>query len=154
VPGGISGDTTTGGLNRLEWSLAAQPDAVIVELGANDALRGIDPKLTEDNLRAIVRRIQRDGTPVLLAGMLAPPNMGRDYGDRFKALYPTIAKETGVLLYPFFLEGVAAKPELNQADQLHPTPEGVAMIVKGILPDVEKLIAQAEKAARAKTPPP
>jgi acyl-CoA thioesterase-1 len=154
VPGGISGDTTTGGLNRLEWSLAAQPDAVIVELGANDALRGIDPKLTENNLRAIVRRIQRDGTPVLLAGMLAPPNLGRDYGNRFKALYPTIAKETGVLLYPFFLEGVAAKPELNQADQIHPTPEGVAVIVKGILPDVEKLIAQAEKAARAKSPPP
>lgn len=154
VQGGISGDTSTGGLNRLDWSLAAQPDAVIVELGANDALRGIDPKLTENNLRAIVRRIQRDGTPVLLAGMLAPPNLGRDYGDRFRAIYPTIAKETGVLLYPFFLEGVAAKPELNQADQMHPTPEGVAIIVKGILPSVENLIAQAEKAARAKTPPP
>jgi acyl-CoA thioesterase-1 len=153
VPGGISGETTTGGLNRLEWSLAAQPDAVIVELGANDALRGVDPKLTEDNLRAIVRRIQRDGIPVLLAGMLAPPNLGRDYGDRFKAIYPTIAKESGILLYPFFLDGVAAKPELNQADQMHPTPAGVAVIVKGILPSVEKLIARAERAARAKIPP-
>jgi acyl-CoA thioesterase-1 len=154
LPGGISGDTTTGGLNRLEWSLAAKPDAVIVELGANDVLRAIDPKLTGDNLRAIVRRIQREGTPVLLAGMLAPPNLGRDYGDRFKAIYPTVAKESGVLLYPFFLDGVAAIPKLNQPDQLHPTPEGVAIIVKGILPSVEKLIEQAEKASRAKTPPP
>lgn len=154
LPGGISGDTTTGGLNRLEWSLAAKPDAVIVELGANDALRGIDPKLTAENLRAIVRRIQRDGTPVLLAGMMAPPNLGRDFGQRFNAIYPAVAKETGALLYPFFLDGVAAKPALNQEDQMHPTPAGVAVIVERILPSVEKLIAQAEKAARAKSPPP
>lgn len=154
LPGGVSGDTTTGGLNRLEWSLAAQPDAVIVELGANDGLRAIDPKLTADNLRALVRRIRRDGTPVLLTGMLAPPNLGRDYDDRFNAVFPTVAKETGVLFYPFFLDGVAANPALNQEDHLHPTPAGVAIIVARILPMVEQLLAQAEKAAREKSPPP
>jgi len=153
LPGGISGDTTTGGLNRLEWALAAQPDAVIVELGANDALRGIDPKLTAQNLRAIVQRIQREGTPVLLTGMYAPPNLGRHYADRFKAIFPAVAKDTGALLYPFFLDGVAAERALNQDDQIHPTAKGVAVIVERILPSVEKLLAQAEKASRQKSPP-
>ncbi len=143
VPAGVSGDTTSGGLSRVEWSLASKPDAVIVELGANDGLRAIDPKLTESNLRAIVTRIRKDGTPVLIAGMLAPPNLGRAYGDRFAKIFPTVAKETGALLYPFFLEGVAGIRDLNQADTIHPTPQGVAIIVGRILPSVEKLIAEA-----------
>lgn len=149
IQGGISGDTSTGGRSRLDWSLAAKPDAVILELGANDALRGIDPKLTGDNLAFMVKRMKDAGIPVLLAGMMAPPNLGRDYGDRFNAIYPTIAKDTGVLLYPFFLDGVAAQPELNQADHLHPTEKGVKIIVARILPFAEKLVGQAE-AARVK----
>ena len=143
IPGGVSGDTTSGGRTRLEWSLADKPDAVIVELGANDALRAVDPEITEDNLDAIVRRIRLDGTPVLLAGMLAPPNLGRDYGDRFNAIYPKIAKATGALLYPFFLDGVAASADLNQNDRMHPNPQGVKIIVEKIMPAAEKLIAQA-----------
>jgi acyl-CoA thioesterase-1 len=153
VQGGISGDTSTDGRTRLEWSLSAKPDAVIVELGANDALRAIDPKVTEDNIRAIVARIKSDGTPVLLAGMLAPPNLGRDYGDRFNALFPKIAKESGVLLYPFFLDGVAAVPELNQGDHMHPNPTGVKEIIKRITPAAEKLVAQAEARRKGAAPP-
>lgn len=149
IQGGISGDTTTGGRSRLEWSLAAKPDAVILELGANDALRGLDPKLTGDNLTFMVKRITDAGIPVLLAGMMAPPNLGRDYSDRFNRIYPSIAKDSGVLLYPFFLDGVAAIPELNQGDRIHPTEKGVKIIVERILPSAEKLVAQAE-AARAK----
>jgi len=149
IQGGISGDTTTGGRSRLEWSLAAKPDAVILELGANDALRAIDPKLTADNLSFMVKRLKDAGIPVLLAGMMAPPNLGRDYSDRFNAIYPAIAKDNDVLLYPFFLDGVAALPELNQADRIHPTEKGVRVIVERILPAAEKLVAQAE-AARAR----
>jgi acyl-CoA thioesterase-1 len=146
IQGGISGDTTTGGRSRLDWSLAAHPDAVILELGANDALRAIDPKITSDNLTFIVKRLGDERIPVLLAGMMAPPNLGRDYSDRFNKIYPIIAKDSGVLLYPFFLDGVAAKPELNQADQLHPTVQGVKIIVDRILPLAEKLVIQAETA--------
>jgi acyl-CoA thioesterase-1 len=142
INAGISGDTSTGGLTRLEWSLAEKPDAVIVSLGANDGLRAIDPAVTEKSLTGIVERLRRDDIPVLLAGMLAPPNLGRDYGDRFNAVYPAIAKKFDVLLYPFFLEGVAAVPALNQADRLHPTEQGVALIVEKILPSVEELIDQ------------
>lgn len=149
IQGGISGDTTTGGRSRLDWSLAAKPDAVILELGANDALRAIDPKLTSDNLSFMVKRIKDAGIPVLLTGMMAPPNLGRDYADRFNAVYPAVAKDVGVPLYPFFLDGVAAQPDLNQADHMHPTEKGVTIIVDRILPSVEKLVAQAE-AARAK----
>jgi acyl-CoA thioesterase-1 len=136
IQGGISGDTTTGGRSRLDWSLASHPDA----------LRAIDPKLTGDNLAFIVKRLNDERIPVLLAGMMAPPNLGRDYSDRFNKIYPIIAKDSGVLLYPFFLEGVAAQPELNQADRLHPTPAGVKIIVDRILPMAEKLVAQAEAA--------
>jgi acyl-CoA thioesterase-1 len=149
IQGGISGDTSTGGRSRLEWSLASRPDAVILELGANDALRGIDPKLTADNLAFIVKRLSDAHIPVLLAGMMAPPNLGRDFSDRFNKIYTTIAKDSGVLLYPFFLDGVAAQPELNQPDRIHPTAKGVKIIVDRILPMAEKLVAQAE-AARAK----
>jgi acyl-CoA thioesterase-1 len=144
IQGGISGDTTTGGVNRLDWSLGAKPDAVILELGANDGLRAVDPQLTENNLRIMVTRIQKAGIPVLLTGMLAPPNLGREYGQRYKQSFEKVAKETGVLFYPFFLEEVAAVPDLNQADGLHPTPEGVAVVVKNILPSVEKLIGQVK----------
>ncbi len=144
VNGGISGDTTSGGVSRLEWSLAAKPDAVILALGANDGLRAIDPALTEDNLRKIVTRLRKENIPVLMAGMLAPPNLGREYGKRYERAFATVAKDTSVLFYPFFLDGVAAVPDLNQADGLHPLPKGVAVMVKGILPLVEKLIAQAE----------
>ena len=149
IQGGISGDTTTDGRARLDWAMAAKPDAVIVELGANDALRALDPKLTEDNLRTIVSRIHKDGTPVLIAGMIAPPNLGRDYADRYNPLFAKVAKDQDVLLYPFFLDGVAAIPNLNQADHIHPLPAGVKIIVQKILPSVEKLVAQAE--ARRKT---
>ncbi len=144
MPGGISGDTSSGGRSRLDWSLAEKPDAVIVELGGNDALRAIDPKITADNLNAIVRHIQEQGLPVLIVGMLAPPNLGRDFEDRFNAIYPKLAKDTGAPLYPFFLEGAITQPELMQNDHIHPNPQGVKVIVAKILPAVEKLVGQAE----------
>jgi len=144
INAGISGDTTSGGVSRLDWSLASKPDAVILALGANDGLRAVDPAVTEANLRKIVTRLQQENIPVLMAGMVAPPNLGRDYGKRYAGAFATVAKETGVLFYPFFLEGVVAVPELNQADGMHPAPNGVAVMVKGILPLTEKLIVQAE----------
>ena len=144
INAGISGDTTSGGVSRLDWSLATKPDAVILALGANDGLRAVDPAVTEANLRKIVTRLQQENIPVLMAGMVAPPNLGRDYGKRYAGAFATVAKETGVLFYPFFLEGVVAVPELNQADGMHPAPNGVAVMVKGILPLTEKLIVQAE----------
>ena len=144
LQGAISGDTTSGGRSRLEWSLAEKPDAVIVELGGNDALRAIDPKITADNMDFIVRRIQKDGTPVLIAGMLAPPNLGRDYESRFNGVFAKAAKDTGALFYPFFLDGAITVPDLMQGDHIHPKPEGVKVIVKAIMPTVEKLIAQVE----------
>lgn len=148
---GISGDTTSGGRSRLEWSLGEKPDAVIVELGGNDALRGVDPKITAENMAAIVKRVQEAGLPVLIAGMLAPPNLGRDYADRFNGIYTKLAKETGALLYPFFLEGAIGVPDLMQGDHIHPNPKGVQVIVKGILPVAEKLVKLAE-AKRAASP--
>lgn len=142
---GVSGDTTMGGRSRLEWSLADNPDAVIVALGGNDALRAVDPAVTADNIDFIVRRIQDEGMPVLIAGMLAPPNLGRDYSDRFNAIFSDVAKATGALLYPFFLDGVAAEPELNQDDGIHPTAEGIEVIVSRIMPSVEKLIERVKQ---------
>lgn len=142
IQGGISGDTTTGGRSRLDWVLGEKPDGVIVALGGNDGLRAVDPAVTLESMDAIVKRIRTDGLPVLVAGMLAPPNLGRDYADRFNAVFPKVAKDNGVLFYPFFLEGVAAVPQLNQADRIHPNPEGVKVMVAGILPAVEQLIAQ------------
>ena len=143
IQGGVSGDTTTGGRSRLDWALGEKPDAVIVALGGNDALRAVDPAVTLQSMDAIVKRIKRDNLPVLVAGMYAPPNLGRDYADRFNAVFAKVAKDNGALLYPFFLEGVAGIPALNQPDRIHPTPDGVKVMVKGILPTVEKLIAQA-----------
>jgi acyl-CoA thioesterase-1 len=145
IQGGISGDTTTGGLNRIEWSLADKPDAVIVELGGNDGLRAVDPAVTEKSLDGLIARIRKDNTPVLLAGMLAPPNLGRDYADRFGSLFERVAKKHNVLFYPFFLEGVAGDMKLNQPDRIHPNPQGVKVIVEKILPSVEKLIEQVRK---------
>lgn len=144
LPGGVSGETTTGGLSRIDWSLADKPDAVIVELGGNDGLRAVPPEVTEKSLGGIVARINAEGRPVLLAGMMAPPNLGRDYADRFNAIFPRIAKQYDAVFYPFFLDGVAGIPALNQADRIHPTPEGVAIIVKKIMPSVEKLIAHVK----------
>lgn len=142
IQGGVSGDTTTGGRSRLDWVLGEKPDAVIVALGGNDALRAVDPAVTLQSMDAILKRIKKDNLPVLVAGMMAPPNLGKDYGDRFNAVFPKVAKDNDALLYPFFLEGVAGMPALNQPDRIHPTPEGVKVMVKGILPSVEKLIAQ------------
>jgi acyl-CoA thioesterase I len=145
---GVSGDTTSGGLERLDWSVPDGTEAVILELGANDALRGVDPKLTRRALEAMLERLKARHIPVLLAGMLAPRNLGSDYAAAFDAIYPDLAKKYGAILYPFFLDGVAADPKLNQRDGLHPTAAGVDAIVAKILPDVERLAAAA-KAARS-----
>jgi len=139
---GVSGDTTAGGRARLGWALATAPDAVIVELGANDGLRGLDPKETEANLDAILAEIKKRGLAVLLTGMRAPPNLGEEYGAEFDGLFPRLAKKHGILFYPFFLDGVAAVPELNQADGIHPNARGVAEIVRRMLPLVRRLIAE------------
>jgi acyl-CoA thioesterase I len=137
---GVSGDTSSGGRDRLDWSVPEGTEAVILELGANDALRGIDPKLTRVALSEILTRLKARKIAVLLCGMLAPPNYGSDYSARFNAIYPDLAQAFGVPLYPFFLDGVAADARLNQADGMHPTPEGVDVIVKNILPSVEALV--------------
>ena len=137
---GVSGDTSSGGRDRLDWSVPEGTDGVIVELGANDALRGTDPAVTRAALSDIVTRLKARGIAVLLCGMLAPPNYGSDYSARFNAIYPDLAKSFGVPLYPFFLEGVAADARLNQADGMHPTAEGVDVIVRNILPTVEAFL--------------
>jgi acyl-CoA thioesterase-1 len=140
INAGVSGDTSSGGRDRLDWSVPEGTEAVIIELGANDALRGTDPKVTRAALTDILTRLKARGIAVLLCGMLAPPNYGSDYSARFNAIYPDLAKSFGVPLYPFFLEGVAADARLNQADGLHPTTEGVDVIVKNILPTVEAFL--------------
>lgn len=143
IDAGVSGDTSTGGLARLDWSVPEDADAVIVELGANDALRGFDPSITRKALGDIVKRLKMRGQKVLLAGMKAPPNLGDDYTAEFDAIYPDLAAAEEVLLYPFFLDGVAADASLNLADGIHPSAAGIAKIVEKILPSVEALIAQA-----------
>jgi len=137
---GVSGDTASGGRDRLDWSVPEGTQSVILELGANDALRGTDPSVTRAALSDILTRLKARGVGVLLCGMLAPPNYGKDYADRFNAIYPDLAKSFGVPLYPFFLDGVAADAKLNQADGIHPTPAGVDIIVKNIMPMVEALL--------------
>jgi acyl-CoA thioesterase-1 len=137
---GVSGDTSSGGRDRLDWSVPGGTQAVIVELGANDALRGTDPAVTRAALTDIVTRLKARGIAVLLCGMLAPPNYGSDYSARFNAIYPDLAKSSGVPLYPFFLEGVATDAKLNQADGMHPTAEGVNVIVRNILPTVQAFL--------------
>lgn len=141
LDGGVSGDTTAGGRARLDWALADRPQAVIVGLGGNDGLRGLDPRETRANLAAILDRLEAEGLPVLLTGMLAPPNLGAEYGEEFAGLFRSLAEERpGVLFYPFFLEGVAAERALNQPDGIHPNAEGVQEIVRRILPSVEALL--------------
>ena len=142
---GVSGDTSAGGLARLDWSLADHPDAVIVELGSNDMLRGIPPAETDKNLRAILDRLNSAHVKVLLTGMHAQHNLGADYVKQFDAIYPRLAKDYDVLFYPFFLDGVALNPRLNQADGMHPNPAGVKVIVARILPYVRKLAAKEGK---------
>jgi acyl-CoA thioesterase-1 len=133
---GVAGDTSAGGLARLEWTLAEAPTHVIVELGGNDALRALPAEQMAANLDAIVTRLQADGVAVLLAGMRAPPNLGRTYGEAFESVFPQLAEHHGVPLYPFFLDGVAGDPELNQPDGIHPTAAGIEIIVERILPTV------------------
>lgn len=142
VNAGLSGDTSAGGLARLDWALEPKPDFAIVELGANDGLRGLDPAQTRANLDAILSKLKAKGVPVLFAGMYAPPNMGPDYAEPFNALYPELAKKHGVAFYPFFLEGVAANALLNQPDGIHPNAKGVDVIVERMLPHVLKLIGR------------
>lgn len=137
---GVSGDTSSGGRDRLDWSVSDGTDGVIIELGANDALRGIDPDLTRAALTEIVQRLKARKIAVMLCGMLAPPNYGADYAARFNSIYPDLAKKFGVPLYPFFLDGVAADAKLNQADGIHPTAPGVDIIVRNILPTVEAFL--------------
>jgi acyl-CoA thioesterase-1 len=141
---GVSGDTASDGLARLEWSVPAEADIVIVELGANDALRGVDPAVTREALSGILSKLDERGQAALLVGMMAPPNMGSAYAAEFDAIYPELAAEHDVPLYPFFLEGVAAEAALNQGDGIHPTAAGVAKIVQSILPHVEELLQTAD----------
>jgi len=148
VNGGVSGDTTAGGKARIGWALKDKPDAVIVALGGNDALRGLSPRATRRNLDVILSRLKEAGLPVLLAGYKAPRNLGPEYIAEFEAVYPELAKKHGVLFYPFILDGVAMDPALNQGDGIHPNAEGVARMVDGLVPLVEKLMA------RIKTPAP
>ncbi|MBP2311543.1 arylesterase [Azospirillum soli] len=140
INAGVSGDTTAGGLSRLDWALADKPDAAIVELGANDMLRGLDPDAARANLDAILKRLTAEKIPVLLAGMYASPSLGRAYGERFNAIYPELARTYDVQLYPFFLDGVAADAALNQPDGIHPNAAGVKVIVERITPHVARLL--------------
>ena len=141
INGGVSGDTTAGGVARLDWALAGKPDFVLLELGANDGLRGIDPKVTYANLDTMLTRILASGAKVLLCGMKAPPNWGSDYRAEFDAIYPRLAEKHKVPLYPFFLDGVVLDQALVQPDGLHPNAKGVDVIVGRILPAVERLVA-------------
>ena len=153
VNAGVSGDTSAGGLARLDWALAEPVDGAIVELGANDALRGLDVAETRKNIDAVVVSLKRRGIVILLAGMKSPRNFGKEYAVEFDGLYPEIAAQHKVLFYPFFLDGVAADLELNQADGIHPNEKGSHVIVRRILPFVEKLIGQIKaKPANAPTP--
>jgi acyl-CoA thioesterase I len=140
VNAGVSGDTTSGGRDRLDWSVPEGTDGVILELGANDALRGTDPSVTRGALSDIVNRLSARGIAVLLCGMLAPPNYGPDYAARFDRIYPDLASSLGIALYPFFLDGVAAEAKLNQPDGIHPTAQGVDIIVTRIMPTVEAFL--------------
>jgi acyl-CoA thioesterase-1 len=142
INAGVSGDTTASALERLRWAVPERTDAVIVELGANDALRGLDPGRAKANLDRIVAALKSGGSEVLLAGMLSPRNFGDDYARAFDAIYGELASKHGTLLYPFFLDGVALDRALNLGDGLHPNPKGVAEITRRILPVVEELIAR------------
>ncbi|GAC1345493.1 MAG: arylesterase [Acetobacteraceae bacterium] len=142
IDAAVSGDTTAGGRARLDWALADGADAALVELGGNDGLRGLDPAGTEANLAAILDALRAKHIPVLLSGMVAPPNLGAEYGEAFKAVFARLGRRPDILFDPFFLEGVAADPALNQPDHIHPNPEGVKREVARLLPIMEQLIAK------------
>lgn len=142
VNAGVSGDTTSGGLARLNWSLGEDTDFVMLELGANDALRGIPVEQTRKNLDTIIAQLEEKGIQVLLVGMMAPPNMGAEYGAAFNSIYPDLSAKHNIPLYPFFLEGVAAIPELNQDDGIHPNPEGVSIILEKTLPTIVSFLKE------------
>jgi len=144
INAGVSGDTSAGGLSRIDWALGANPDAILLELGANDSLRGIDPAITKMNLQKILNKLQKIGAPILFAGMIAPPNMGKEYGLEFEKVYLELAEANEVIFYRFFLEGVAGVPELNQEDGIHPNKEGVLKIVKKIVPFVIELLKRVK----------
>jgi acyl-CoA thioesterase-1 len=139
---GVSGDTTAGGVRRLEWLLRRKPDVVVVELGANDGLRGLPLEMTEENLRTIITSSREAGAAVLLVGMMMPPNYGPDYTGGFRAIYPRLAKETRVPLLPFLLEGVAGDPSLNLADGIHPNAEGHRRVAESLLPHLERILRE------------
>lgn len=145
LDGAVSGDTTAGGRARLDWALGDGADAALVELGANDGLRGLDPRTTEANLAAMLDALAARRIPVLFSGMLAPPNLGAAYGEEFRAAFARLGTRPGVIFDPFFLEGVAGDPALNQADRIHPNAEGVRRIVARILPLVEQVLARSGK---------
>ncbi|MEA2693204.1 MAG: acyl-CoA thioesterase [Acidobacteriota bacterium] len=147
INAGVSGDTTAGGVRRLDWLLRQKPDVVVVGLGANDALRGAAPEEIERNLREILRRCRAAGARVLLLGMMIPPNYGPDYAGRFTALYPRIAKDMGVPLVPFLLAGVGGIPELNQADGIHPTAVGQQKVADNVYPYLREVLAGTRTAA-------
>lgn len=146
VNGGVSGDTSSGGRSRLDWALSpiksGKPDLVILELGANDALRGVPPEVTRENIDAMLKTLSDREIPTLVAGMLASPSWGPDYEAAFNAIYPELSQQYGMPLYPFFLDGVATIPELNQADGIHPTREGVAIIIEKIGPYVKEALSR------------
>ncbi len=149
IDAGVSGDTTGGGLARTEWALADDPHAVVVALGANDGLRAIDPAVTRTNLDRLLGILAERGLPVLLAGMVAPPNLGPDYAARFDPIYPELAARHRAILYPFLLEGAATEAALNQEDGIHPNAAGVEVIAKRMLPSVLCLVRRAEHPAAA-----
>jgi len=142
INAGVSGDTTAGALARLDWA-TTKADGVIVEVGSNDALRGLDVEQTRKNIDGILAKLKARGIPILLTGMKSPRNLGSEYVEAFDAIYPELAKKHGVLFYPFFLEGVAANLKLNQQDGIHPNEQGTLVIVRGVLPKVEELLAQS-----------
>lgn len=153
VNAGVSGDTSTAGLARLDWSLPDEADAVIVELGANDALQGLPPEATKEALEKVLTGIEAKKLPILFAGMEAPRNMGKDYVDSFGAIFPDLAKSHDVVFYPFFLNGIGLDPTLMQGDGMHPNAKGVEKIVEDMLPKVEELLAKVEAKKEAMPPP-
>ncbi len=145
VDGAVSGDTTAGGLARMDWVLVEPVDAALVELGGNDGLRGIDPRNTKANLAAILDKLAARDIPVLLSGMLAPPNLGAEYGEAFRAAFAELGARPGVMFDPFFLAGVAGDPALNQPDRIHPNAKGAAIIAERLVPLVADLLAQVKQ---------
>ncbi len=147
INGGVSGDTTTGGLARLDWSLSEEPQVMLLELGGNDMLRGLPPETVRSNLEQMILKAQQDKVTVMLIGMRAAPNLGADYQRQFDGLYPALAKAHDLIFYPFMLEGVAGDPALMQSDGIHANPKGVAIIVERMLPSVLQALDRAQKPA-------